>query len=211
MIFPRPSAFSALLAGLSLLLTAGLRAADPVPARLGNEVLLDPKADVRATAPAPQTTIDSDRLDMKSTDNESDFVFSDHVTVHGNDLKLSCDRLEVTTLRGGDLTATVSKLGSFKRLIALGHVVIVQGDREATCGRAELMPGEDKIILTETPVVIDHSNNGSVTGTRITLYRGERRAIVENDGSGQTHVTLPAIKDLGFENTKPAPTPTPAK
>lgn len=162
---------------------------------------------VRAAEPAPQTVIESEQLDMKSTDHTSEFIFSSHVVVTGNNLKLTCDRLEVTTLRGGDLSATVSRLGSFQRLVALGHVKIVQGDREAVCGRAELMPGEDKIVLTENPMVTDYSSKGSVTGARIVLYRGERRAVVESGGSGPTHVTLPALNDLGFDGAKPAATP----
>jgi lipopolysaccharide export system protein LptA len=179
----------------------------PVLALVGASLLAAPGA--RGATPAAETVIESEQLDMKSTDTESEFIFSNHVVVTGNNLTLTSDRLEVTTLRGGDLSATVSKLGRFKRLVALGHVKIVQGDREAVCGRAELMPGEDKIVLTENPIVTDYSNKGSVTGARIVLFRGERRAVVESGGGGPTHVTLPAIKDLGFADAKTATPPAP--
>ena len=49
--------------------------------------------------------------------------------------------------------ATLGKYGKFKYLLATGHVRIVQGDRVATCGRAEVFPGDDRIVLTENPVV----------------------------------------------------------
>jgi hypothetical protein len=41
------------------------------------------------------------------------------------------------------------------------------------------------------------------------LYRGQRRAVIEGAPGQRVHISMPAIKDLGFPSDKPAPTPTP--
>jgi lipopolysaccharide export system protein LptA len=150
------------------------------------------------SAEPPNTVIESRALDMHSTDVETISVFTDNVVVTGNDLRLTCDRLEVISTRLGDPTDTIGKQERFKSLLATGHVHIVQADREASCGRALVLPREDKVVLTENPVVIDHSNNTIATGEPIVLLRGERRVTGEN-----VRITLPPIKDLGFDKTPP--------
>jgi lipopolysaccharide transport protein LptA len=153
----------------------------------------------------PPTTITSQQLDMRTTDKESTFLFTGLVTVTGNQIELTCDELEVIALRSDeDINAAIGELGRFKSLIAKGRVKIIQGDRVATCGRAEVLPGEEKIILTENPLVRD--GQSAVTGERMVLFRGERRAVVESGASGPARVTLPPIRDLGFPKegeTKP--------
>jgi len=151
------------------------------------------------------TVIDSVQLDMSSTDTQTTFIFSKQVIVTGTNLKLTCDRLEVITTRKGDPTATIGKLGRFKSMIAEGGVHIVQSDREAACGRAEVLPDDDKIILTDHPVVKDLANGATATGPRMVLFRGERRAVIEGEENAPTRIILPAIKDLGFDKeAKPA-------
>ena len=96
-------------------------------------------------------------------------------------------------------------MDKFRYLLATGNVRIVQGDREATCGRAEVLPQEEKVVLTEDPVLIDRSSDIVSRGSKITLLRGERRAIIENPV-----LTGPSIRDLGANaNDEPAP-PVPA-
>lgn len=161
-------------------------------------------------APTAPTTIVSQNLDMQSTDNESVFVFTGLVIAKGNNITLTCDRLEAVTSRDKkDLAqdkdkTSLGQVGKFKSLLATGRVRIEQGDRVATCGRAEVLPGEERINLTEDPMVRD--GESTVVGERIILLRGERRAIVE-----KARITLPPIKDLGFPKDAPAPaTTTPA-
>ena len=158
-------------------------------------------ASLRADDPPAPTTITSQQLDMHTTETESVFLFTGLVTVTGNEIQLTCDELEVIALRSDkDQNAAIGELGKFKSLIAKGRVKIVQGERVATCGRAEVLPGEEKIILTENPLVRD--NESAVTGERMVLYRGERRAVVESGASGPARVTLPPIRDLGFPKDK---------
>lgn len=156
-------------------------------------------------APADEnakTEITSTSLEMTSTDEESRAVFTGNVEVTGTNLLLTCDRLEVVATRIGDKTATIGKLERFKSLLATGSVRIVQGEREATCGRAEVYPREDRIVLTQNPTVIDHGSGSVAVGEPLVLYRGERRVTGEN-----IRITFPPLKDLGFDPNKPTPTP----
>jgi lipopolysaccharide export system protein LptA len=167
-----------------------------------------------ATTPAarcaeepPPTIIDSTKLEMWSNveGTETRAIFTGNVTVTGNEMKLTCDRLDITADRIGDKSATIGTIDKFRALIATGKVNIIQGDREASCGRAEIYPRQDKIILTEKPVVIDHANGSVATGDPLIMFRGERR--VQGGGIEPVHITLPAMKNLGFDKNQPAPKP----
>ena len=169
-----------LLASVAILTV--LRAADPAPT---------------ATPPAPPpvpTIIEcAGPSEMVSTAAESTFTFRDKVVVTGNNLKLTCDLLVVVARRTGDPKATLGKQDNFKSLIATGNVRLTQGDREATCGRAEMLPGEDKVILTENPKVRLRDGSYEASGPKMYLLRGERRAVIE----GGSRFVLPPIRDLG--------------
>ena len=158
---------------------------------------------LRAAEP-PTTTISSDSAESESTDTETTTTFHDDVVATGNDITMNCDFLKVIATRVGEKTATLGKYGKFKYLLATGRVKIVQGDRVATCGRAEVFPGEDRIVLTENPVVEIQSEHYVATGPKMVLYRGQRRAVIESSPGQRVHISMPAIKDLGFPAEKPA-------
>jgi lipopolysaccharide export system protein LptA len=174
--------------------------------------LLLAAATARAASPTvtPQNTvITSSTYEGVSTDTETTSDFSENVVVTGTNLRMTCDRLIVVTTRVTDKTATIGKQTGFKSLLAIGHVHMTQNDglREATCGQAQVFPTEDKIVLTQDPVVIDRANGSRATGDVIELYRGDRRVHGQH-----VQITLPPVKDLGFDkNQKPnAPAPLPA-
>jgi lipopolysaccharide export system protein LptA len=159
----------------------------------------------RADEPtAPPTEITSQSLEMWSNPDgtETRAIFKGNVTVTGNEIKLTCDRLDILATRIGDKTATIGKLDKFKSLIATGKVHIVQGDREASCGRAEVYPRDEKIVLMDNPVVIDHSGPTVATGDVIEMLRGHRRVTGSN-----VKITLPALKNLSYDKNSPAPKP----
>jgi lipopolysaccharide export system protein LptA len=146
------------------------------------------------------TVITSTTMEMWSTDTETRSVFEQNVVVTGSNLRITCDKLDVTASRLDDAKnkdATIGTLEKFKTLVATGNVHIVQGDREVTCGRAEVFPAEDRVVLTEKPVVIDNSGPYVATGTRIVLLRGERRLFGDN-----IKLQGPPIRDLGFDKNK---------
>lgn len=167
---------------------------------------------LRAADAPPATVITCEGLfETVSTDTETFSTFRDKVIVTGNNLKLYCDFLKVVAIRKGDPNATIGQYGYFKSLVATGNVRIVQGDREATCGRAEVFPGEDRIVLSEDPVVRSLDDQYVAAGPKLVLYRGQRRAVIEGTPEERVRLTLPAIKDLGFEEeTATAPNPAPA-
>ena len=134
---------------------------------------------------------------MVSTDAETTITFRDNVVVVGTDLKLTCDFLQVVVLRKGDPAATIGKLEKFRSMLATGHVHIVQADRDAACGRAEVLPDKDRIVLTENPVVVDHDQNTRIRGEKITLLRAQRQVLVE-----KPVLSGPPVKDLGFDKEK---------
>lgn len=149
------------------------------------------------------TVITSDSFDMSSTDTETTSIFDGRVTVTGTGLRLTCDHLEVISARVGEKDDTVGKQDRFKSLIAVGRVHIVQGEREATCARAEVRPREDRITLTGNPVVTDRGNGTTATGDPLVLLRKERQVTGKN-----VKITAPPIRDLGFDPKSPPPSVT---
>lgn len=153
-------------------------------------------------ADLPQTVIDSEDFEAQSTDTETTSYFRGHVVVVGTDLRIECDQLKVISARTGDKSETIGGQSNFKYILATGHVRIVQGDREAVCGAAEVLPQENKITLTDHPVVTDHGNGTVFAGEPLILYRNQRRVTGEH-----VHITAPPIRDLGFDKNEPPPKP----
>jgi lipopolysaccharide export system protein LptA len=174
-----------------LLATLAVRGAEPPPA-----------AAAAPATPPVETEIVSGAAEMVSTDKETTFTFTKGVTVTATNLSITCDELVVVARRSGDPAATLGKQDNFKSLIATGRVRIVQGDREATCGRAAVYPGEDRVELTDGPVVRSIKEGWTQTGPKMVLYRGQRRAVIEGTPGERPRLTLPPLKDLGYEDGK---------
>ena len=178
--------------------------------RLPAFLLLATATALRAAAPQ-ETTIQSDGPgELISNDTETVSTFKDNVVVTGTQLSMHCDYLKVTAYRKGDPKATIGRYGAFKSLVAIGNVRIVQADRVATCGRAEIFPNEDRIVLTDHPTIKAADDQYAAQGYRMTLYKGQRRAVIESNPNERTKLVLPAIKDLGFnagnlDGSAPAP------
>src|SRR5688572_5329866 len=154
-----------------------------------------------ATPPVP-TVIESGSAEMVSTEKETIFTFRNGVTVTATNMKLTCDHLEVIARRSGDPSATFGKQEDFKSLVAIGGVRIVQSDREATCDRAEVFPGDDKVVLTGNPVVRSIDGQYQASGPKMVLHRGERRAQIIAEAGERPRISLPPLKDLGYEKEK---------
>lgn len=172
------------------------------PLRLLALAALLPSLGPAQSAPLQSTVIESDGPgEMVSTDQETTITFRDHVRVTGTNMKLTCDYLEVVVIRSGDKSATLGKLDKFRSMLATGNVHMVQGDREAACGRAEVLPEQEKVVLSDHPVVVDHDQNTRIAGEKITMLRGQRKVEVE-----KPVLTAPPVKDLGADKS-PAPAP----
>jgi lipopolysaccharide export system protein LptA len=165
----------------------------------------EPAATTQAAAPATPvvpTVIESGTAEMVSTAKETTFTFGNGVTVSGTNLKMTCENLEVVARRSGDPEATFGKQENFKSLVATGNVRIVQSDREATCERAEVFPDDDKVVLTGNPKVRSTDGQYQASGPKMVLHRGERRAQIIAEGGERPRISLPPLKDLGYEKEK---------
>ena len=147
--------------------------------------------------PAP-TTLSCDHMDMWSEGDETRAICTGNVTVTGTNLRIECERLELTAARiDDDKNQSIPTLEKFRYLLATGNVSITQGSRTATCGRAEVLPREEKVVLTENPVVIDRATDFVSAGEKITMLRGQERVEIE-----KPRLTGPPIRDLGFDRNK---------
>jgi lipopolysaccharide export system protein LptA len=170
----------------------------PHPRALATFLALGLAAPLIAEIAPEETLITSSSAEIWTTDRETRATFSGNVVVTGTNLRMTCDRLEITAIGQNEQSATVGKLEKFKHLVATGRVHIVQGAREANCERAEVFPREEKVVLTGQPVVIDKEAGFVATGEPMQLLRGQRRVSGEN-----IKITLPPIRDLGFEKNAP--------
>lgn len=172
-----------------------------------------PASSAPGTMPLVPTVIESGAAEMVSTEKETTFTFSNGVKVTGTNLLMTCDFLEVIALRmkekekdkdgrERDSGGVFDSPEDFKSLIATGNVRIVQNDREALCERAEVLPGDNKVILTGNPKVRSTDGSYQASGARMELLRGERTARILADGTTRPQFVLPPLKDLGYEKEK---------
>jgi len=152
-------------------------------------------------APSP-TTLTCDHMDMWSEGDETKAICTGNVTVTGTNLRIVCDRLELTASRIGDdqEAESIPTLEKFRYLLATGNVSIAQGTRVATCERAEVLPREEKVVLTGNPVVTDRASDVTTAGEKITMLRGQERVEVE-----KPRLKGPPIRDLGYDRKTDTP------
>lgn len=156
----------------------------------------------------PKTVIQSRSLEMRSSEVQNYFLFRDEVRVEGTNLLVTCNLLEVVALReevDGDPDATIGQFGAIESIVAIGNVEIRQSERRAQAGRAQVLPHEGQVILTEGPRVYD--GQGEVSGWKITLLRDEQRALVETDpdrAEDRVTIVLSELPDLGYKDEEMA-------
>jgi len=183
---------------------------------LAGALAFSPPARAQVPAVEPQKTIvKADRLEATNSGVEGHYVFIGNVRITGTNLEITCDRLEIFSVSAPGKDAKTEEKGAFsdagniRRMLATGHVSIAQEGRTATCGVAEVLPHEDRIILTEDPVITDIATGVTMKGTRMTVNK-EREAQIENP-----EVVGPALPNLGFPGANdanaPAATPPAAK
>jgi lipopolysaccharide transport protein LptA len=125
------------------------------------------------TPPPGGTIITSDEL--HSDQNTHISIFTNNVVVIGTNFKMNCQ----------EMTVYFDKDNKVQRIVSTGDVVIIQPDRVTHCGHAEYFHDEDKFILTDQPVILDHKN--TVAGPEITIFRGNQKMIVKG---GRSRVIL---------------------
>lgn len=143
-----------------------------------------------------ETVVQSNMLRMIEEPTQTVFRFTENVTVMATNLDAKCDRLDVIAAesKATDLkTGKMSEQMEVQRIEALENVEVRQSGRLATAEKGFILPKEGKVILEGDAVVND--DRGRVSGHRIILLQGQRRAIVEGGGpeKERARITLPAI------------------
>jgi hypothetical protein len=164
---------------------------------------------LRADEPPATTITCRGPMETVSTDTETTITLRDQVEADGNGTHLECDFLKVVVIRQKDPAATIGQYKNFKSLLATGHVTITNADRVGTCGRAEVFPDQDRIILSENAAVRFIGEKTAFTPGphgRIIFNTGQRDAIMEPAPGESIHGVLPPLRNLGFApGAKPAP------
>lgn len=135
----------------------------PLPAQTPDE------SDTETPPPAGSTAIYSDELHSDQLNHVS--VFTGKVVVIGVNFRMTCQ----------EMTVNFTKDSKVDTIVATGDVVITQPDRVTHCGHAEYFHDDDKFVLTDQPVILDHKNR--INGTRITIYRTTQKMTVDGGRS----------------------------
>jgi lipopolysaccharide export system protein LptA len=153
-----------------------------------------------AAEPATDTTISSENATSVRQGDRTVMVCTGDVVVTSGELRVTCDYLKAITLPPAQ--GAPGGQPSFQYLLATGHVHIVQGDRDATCGRAEMFPPEGKVVLTGNPVLTDPAKGTRAAYDRLVLWRDG-----STEGTG-FHAVAPPLKELQLGAGAP-PSPAP--
>ncbi|OHE72890.1 MAG: hypothetical protein A2Y14_04460 [Verrucomicrobia bacterium GWF2_51_19] len=148
---------------------------------------------------AQETLITSDHVEMVTEPTQNVFHFTGNVKVSGTDLRAEGDSMTVYSAhKEGQSSAGI---GSIDKIFAKGSVLIVQTEREARAGSAEIYPTEGRLVLMDSPEVKE--KDGIVRGEKIVFVKGEHRAIVEGAGPTQrATVLLPNMAHVDIDADK---------
>jgi lipopolysaccharide export system protein LptA len=154
-------------------------------------------------------TITADRLEYDYKNNV--VVYRGDVLAVQGDTKVRSDTLTVTLAARDDRPAAAPAKGQadppdaktqrLQEVVAVGNVRIDNGTRWATGGRAVFEQGNRTLVLTETPVLHDGSNE--VAGDRVVVFLDENRSVVEG-GRKRVKAVLYPSKDGGLAPAGPA-------
>lgn len=124
------------------------------------------------------TVITSDVQWLSSGAKADTYVFDGNVKIRGTDLDGSCNRIELEMQPD-----SANGKRRLERITMTSEVKIIQGLKEVSCGRADIFAPQERVVLSQNPVVINHEDNTSAEGYRIVYDKGRRSLTVENDPS----------------------------
>jgi lipopolysaccharide export system protein LptA len=93
------------------------------------------------------------------------------VVVVGTNFKMTCQ----------EMTVYFTTDNKVDHIVSTGDVIITQPDRVTHCGHAEYFHDDDKFVLTDQPVILDHKDK--VMGTQITIERTTQKMTVDKGRS----------------------------
>jgi len=145
----------------------------------------------KSAAPAAQdTVITSNRQSLVGGADADRYYFEGNVEIEGSGMTGSCDKIEVIIKNAPPanapaqapataLTAAPKEEKRIDKIILFGNVKIAQGLKSATCGRADIYPVSETIILSQNPVVLNKEDNTRATGARIVYKNGVKGVSIE--------------------------------
>ena len=153
--------------------------------------------------PLVQTEIEAETLEAEITEEKGYLIGRGSVKLTATNLEITCNQIEVfTDVKDKEGNDTLGDLSSIRRIIATGNVKIVQEERMATSGRAEVYPNDDYILLDEDPIVYQNDITIDGTGAQMRILRGNGRVELIGDTNNKIRVTGRPIEDLGFEENE---------
>lgn len=121
--------------------------------------------------------ITSDMLELNRDDNKAEFT--GNVKATQGDTVITSDTLTVVYYsQTAENKKTDEIKGKIKKIYAVGNVKIMMDDKTAFAHKAVYTPDDSVLVLSGTDSKII-SNNDSVTGDKITLYRDDGRIVIE--------------------------------
>ena len=153
--------------------------------------------------PLVQTEIEAETLEAEITEENGYLIGRGSVKLTATNLEITCNQIEVfTDVKDKDGNNTLGDLSSIRRIIATGNVKILQEERMATSGRAEVYPNDDYILLDEDPIVYQNDITIDGTGAQMRILRGNGRVELIGDTNNKIRVTGRPIEDFGFEENE---------
>ena len=148
------------------------------------------------------TVARADFIELMAVNEKSHrFALEGNVSVVGNELRLSCDKMEVKFDR--DSNSSPSDFGEISFITAVGKIEFAQKGRVSYCNVLRMDVAKGEVLLEgseESPAQVVDEEWGKASGDRIVLEKGKRRARVLRGKAGKRpSLELPALPDLGFE------------
>ncbi len=153
--------------------------------------------------PLVQTEIEAESLRAEITEEKGYLIGVGSVRMVATNLEITCNQIEVfTDVKDKDGNDTIGDISSINQIIATGNVRIVQDQRTATAGLAEVYPNEDFILLDKDPILYQGAITIDGTGAQLKIHRGNGRVEWIGDPNNKIHISAPPLQDLGFEKNE---------
>ena len=129
------------------------------------------------------------------------FLLEGNVSVVGNELRLSCHKMEVKFDK--DSNSSSGDFGEISFITAEGSIEFAQKGRVSYCDALRMDVSKGEVLLEgseEAPAQVIDEEWGKASGHKIVLEKGKRRArVLSGKGGEKPSLELPALPDLGFE------------
>lgn len=154
------------------------------------------------------TVARADYIELMAVNERSHrFLLEGNVSVVGNELSLSCEKMEVKFLN--DTNSSSGDLGEISFITALGKVELAQKGRVSYSDHLKMDISKGEVLLEGSegkPARVVDNEWGEVSGPTIVLEKGNRRArVLGGKGRDKPRLELPALPNLGIERKGKAP------